>query len=129
MGFLCITSYRLQVKIGFWHTRETFVYCFAWSIAYVLEYQKLKSFIYLYIHRNIIKQNREKHCKVCKFDIYCAVFETDSFFSLFSLELPQDRNSFAHLILGKSKSFFRHFRSRLFPLNCCSRLCLLCEKI
>ena len=56
MGFLCITSYRLQVKIGFWHTRETFVYCFAWSIAYVLEYQKLKSFIYPNIYRNIIKK-------------------------------------------------------------------------
>ena len=122
MGFLCITSYRLQVKIGFWHTRETFVYCFAWSIAYVLEYQKLKSFIYPNIYRNIILKNGKKPCKDCKFDIYCAVF------SLFSLKLPQDRNSFAHLILGKSKSFFRHFRSRLFLLNCC-RLCLLCEKI
>ena len=83
MGFLCITSYRLQVKIGFWHTRNLrILLCLVDCIC--IRVSKVEEF-YLYIHRNIIKKNGKKPCKVCKFDIYCAAFETGSFFSLFFL--------------------------------------------
>ena len=51
MGFLCITSYRLQVKIGFWHTRNLrillcLVDCICIGVSIVEEF-------FSYIHRNI----------------------------------------------------------------------------
>ena len=82
MGFLCITSYRLQVKIGFWHTRNLrILLCLVDCIC--IRVSKVEEFYLQNSHRLSIEKKIEKPVKSKKIEIHCAAFFKSKAFSVF----------------------------------------------